>query len=64
MSAEVDAYKMELASFIRQCIEERQAWASSPEGYRELGPGSPTVPGMQEYFQILAYVEGREFFNR
>lgn len=45
----------EIISFIERCVEERQSWACSEEGYKRLGPGSPTVPGMQEYTRILRY---------
>ena len=51
-------------AFIMKCEEERRAWASSPEGYARLGPGFLTIPGLQEYYQILAFVEGREWPDR
>lgn len=60
----VEEYKKDLAAYIRKCIDLRMDWACSPDGYQSLGPGSPTVPGLQEYFQILAYVEGREYPDR
>lgn len=56
--------RKQIAAFIRQCMDERRAWASSPDGLRKLGPGSPTIPGLQEYDQVLAFVEGREWPDR
>lgn len=46
----------QIREFIEKCIKERREWASSPEGYRSLGSGSPTIPGLQEYHLILQYV--------
>ena len=54
----------QIAKYIRYCIEKRQEWASSEDGYKRLGPGSPTIPGMEEYYQILAFVEGRSWPDR
>jgi hypothetical protein len=54
----------QISKYIRLCIEKRQEWASSEDGYKKLGPGSPTVPGLQEYYQILAFVEGRTWPDR
>lgn len=48
-----------IEAFIRKAIYARQAWASSPAGRDVLGPGSPIVPGLQEYYHILDYVQGR-----
>jgi hypothetical protein len=54
----------ETAIFIRKCAEERRAWAASPEGIKALGPGMATIPGLQEYDQVLAFVEGRPWPDR
>jgi uncharacterized protein YodC (DUF2158 family) len=54
----------EIAAYIEQCIELRHEWASSPDGFARLGPGSPTVPGLEEYGQILAFVKGKEWPDR
>jgi hypothetical protein len=56
--------RKEIAEYIRQCIEARRAWANSDEGYAKLGPGSPSIPGLQEYYQVLAFVEGRDWPDR
>ena len=48
----------EITKYIKLCIEKRQEWASSEDGYKKLGPG------MQEYYQILAFVEGRKYPDR
>ena len=54
----------QIANYIRLCIEQRQEWASSEDGYKRLGSGSPTVPGLEEYYRILAFVEGRTWPDR
>ena len=64
MNAKARPSNRRIAAYIRQCIEERQEWARSPDGYKRLGPGSPLVPGMQEYDQILAFVDGRKWPDR
>lgn len=46
-----------ICQFIRHCISERRKWANSKEGVAILGPGSPTIPGMQEYYRILHYAK-------
>jgi hypothetical protein len=51
----------EIADFIRKCMDERRAWAASDEGLTMLGPGMATIPGLQEYDQVLAFVEGRKW---
>ena len=56
--------KSEIIAYIKLCIERRHEWAKSPDGYRRLGPGSPTVPGLEEYGQILAFIEGRSWPDR
>jgi hypothetical protein len=56
--------RKKIAAYIRDCMAARREWASSEEGRRKLGPGMPTIPGLQEYDQILAFVEGREWPDR
>lgn len=56
--------RKEIVKFIRQCMDERRAWADTAEGRKRLGPGSPNIPGLQEYDQVLAFVEGREWPDR
>lgn len=49
-----------IRQFVRSCIDARLEWAQSEDGRRVLGPGSPTVPGLQEYYTILAYLDYRD----
>lgn len=46
----------DVEKFVEELAEARRAWASSPEGYRVLGPGSPNIPGLQEYYRILDFI--------
>jgi hypothetical protein len=44
-------------------------WYHTENGLRpftpeEMDPGMPTIPGLQEYDQILAFVEGCEWPDR
>lgn len=45
-----------IARFLECSIDNRIVWASSPEGVSVLGPGSPTVPGLQDLYGILSFV--------
>lgn len=47
----------QIENFIKRITQERRDWASSPEGVAYLGPGSPVIPGLQEYYRILRYVQ-------
>ena len=58
MSAKKEREK--LRRFIRASIENRLAWARSDDGVRTLGPGSPTVPGLQDFYVILAWLDARD----
>ena len=51
----------QIENYIKKCMKERRAWADTPEGRKKLGPGSPTIPGLQEYDQILKFVQGKEW---
>lgn len=39
-------------------IDARRAWAESSEGRAILGPGSPTIPGMQDLYAMKDYLTG------
>jgi hypothetical protein len=54
----------QIAEYIRRCISLRREWADSPDGYKRLGLGSPIIPGLEEYDQILAFVENRKWPER
>lgn len=43
--------------FVQQLIDQRREWADSEKGREVLGPGSPTIPGLQEYHRVLDYIE-------
>lgn len=43
--------------FIVKLMRERRNWADSPEGRKELGPGSPAIPGLQDMQRILKFVQ-------
>lgn len=38
--------------YVTALIDARLKWAASDEGRRVLGPGSPTVPGLQDLYAI------------
>jgi hypothetical protein len=46
-----------VADFVDRLIAARLAWANSCEGRRVLGPGSPTVPGLQDLYAIKHVIE-------
>jgi hypothetical protein len=46
----------DVEDFVIELEQARRKWASSPEGYKVLGPGSPNIPGLQEYYQILDFI--------
>lgn len=46
--------------FIEASIANRRAWAESDEGRRALGPGSPTIPGLQDLHFILEWIKARD----
>lgn len=46
--------------FIEASIKNRRSWASSEDGVRALGPGSPTVPGLQDLHFILDWINARD----
>lgn len=46
--------------FIEASIANRRAWAESEDGRRALGPGSPTIPGLQDLHFILDWIKARE----
>lgn len=46
--------------FIEASIANRRAWASSEEGYKALGPGMPTIPGLQDLHFILDWINARD----
>lgn len=46
--------------FIEASIASRSAWASSEDGRRVLGPGSPAVPGLQDLHFILEWLNARD----
>lgn len=54
----------EISKYIEKCIKERRDWANSSEGYKALGAGSPTIPGLQEYYQILSFVNNEKWPDR
>lgn len=39
-------------AWLLSMIEARLQWADSPEGRAELGPGSPTIPGLQDLYAM------------
>lgn len=49
-----------LRRFVEASIQNRLAWAASDDGRRQLGPGSPTVPGLQDFYCILAWLDARD----
>lgn len=49
-----------LRRFIKASIKNRLAWANSEDGRRVLGPGSPTVPGLQDFYAILSFLDARD----
>lgn len=53
-----------ILKYIEQMEKDRRAWAASPEGIRQLGPGSPTIPGLQDMYQIMAFIENRPWPDR
>lgn len=50
------AARNKVIAFIDQMIKARLDWANSPEGRKALGPGSPTIPGMQDMCVMRAFV--------
>jgi ferric-dicitrate binding protein FerR (iron transport regulator) len=46
--------------FIEASIANRRAWADSEDGRRALGPGSPTIPGLQDLHFILDWIKARD----
>lgn len=46
--------------FIEASIANRRAWAESEEGRRALGPGMPTIPGLQDLNFILEWLKARD----
>lgn len=46
-----------LRKIVLRLIKARREWANSPDGYEKLGPGSPTVPGLQEYYAVLEWLK-------
>lgn len=45
--------------FIKASIANRRRWADSEEGMKALGPGSPTIPGLQDLCFILDWINAR-----
>jgi hypothetical protein len=46
----------EIVAYIEYRMRQRREWASSPDGVESLGPGSPVIPGLEEYDRILRFV--------
>ena len=46
----------EIVAYIERRMRERREWAASEDGRKILGPGSPTIPGLEEYDRILRFV--------
>jgi hypothetical protein len=46
--------------FIEASIANRRAWAASDDGRRALGPGMPTIPGLQDLHFILDWINARD----
>lgn len=57
------AERKALRRFVEQSIKNRLDWASSKDGHRVLGAGSPTVPGLQDFYAILAFIDARDDDN-
>jgi hypothetical protein len=49
----------EICSYVETLIKARVAWAASPEGRKQLGPGSPTVPGLQDLCSVRDFIHAR-----
>lgn len=47
-------------AFIEASIASRRAWANSDDGRRVLGPGSPTIPGLQDLQFVLEWINARD----
>lgn len=50
----------QFSTFMGTSIDNRMAWANSPDGHRALGPGIPAVPGLQDLHFILKWVNARQ----
>lgn len=51
--------RKEFRRFIERSIQNRLEWANSEAGRRALGPGSPTVPGLQDLYAVLDWIKRR-----
>lgn len=49
--------------FIEASIANRRAWAESEDGRRALGPGTPTIPGLQDLNFVLEWIKARDANN-
>jgi len=43
---------------VQQMIDARREWAESDEGRQRLGPGSTTIPGLQDMHAMRDYLVG------
>jgi hypothetical protein len=41
-----------VSDYVDRLIAARLDWTRSPEGRKQLGPGSPTVPGLQDLYAV------------
>lgn len=46
-----------ILEFVNELIDARYEWAQSPDGRARLGPGMPTIPGLEEWFRVRDYIE-------
>lgn len=46
-----------ILDFVKRRIDERRKWAESEDGKKTLGPGHPTIPGMEDLEVIRHFIE-------
>lgn len=45
-----------MMAHVDMMIGARREWAESDEGRKTLGPGSPTIPGLQDMYAMRDYL--------